>query len=497
MYKHKFKPADGLLSARQVVGNIAASEDKLEEGENIAHQLRENFGEGEDLAVRVGYDDADGMRDAISRLEAVTKIKEQLEDSCDEVKGELEGNVDALRRLALGSSEAAASAIEDNKRATIGAVVLQLLPLVVTDLPAALEEFPSLKDALSCDIVANRQTQISSGQVGNEQLEDLRTRVESLDRKCAEETDKANTAVKGREEADSRLEASRTESEKLKRKLARTRDDLKVAQKAAASTTARLDRLRDHADKLEQDLSSEQGRTAKYKEEQEDLRARLDVSETNAENHRTTVVSLSEQLRSEREERAQETRRSTLNRLQKDLDAERASHAASRDSHAKSMSDLKISHQAAVDRMQGQVDELRAEAIRARHEISGRDTELGKIQGDRERLRGRLARYKTRLEENEAHFDQVRSDMLETREEADRVTNEKEDALRGKDAELAQARDEIAELAHRLKVAEDTEDRLRRERNELRENNQAKAASSDSLEAAGARSLCSKRRTWT
>lgn len=483
MYEHAFKPADGLISARQVVGNIAASEDKLREGEEIARQLVEEFGEGKDLAARVGYDNAEGMHEAISRLEAITRMKEELEESCEGVKEDLESNVESLRKLVLESPGAATSAIRD-ERATIGAVVLQLLPLVVTDIPAALEKFPSLKDALSHDIVAARQTQISSGQVNNEQLEDLQKQVESLERKCAGEFDRANAAVQGRQAAEGRLEAKRSSVKQLTKELGSLRGQLRDAEGAAGSAQGELVKLQSKADRLEQDLSSEQERAARYKQEREELRSRLDVAETNAENHKASVLAAREQLRSERENKTQGTRLATLNRLQRDLEAERASHAASRDRHAENINDLENHHQVAIERMQGQADELRSENARVHGEISSRDTELGKMQGVRERLEKRLEWHKAQLGYAKAHFTQVRSEMTESNERADRVTKEKEDALAEKDAELAEADDRIAEMAHQLEMATDTAARLRRERNELRASNEATAASSDSLKDA-------------
>lgn len=487
MYEHEFKPADGLISARQVVGNIAASEDKLREGEEIARQLVEDFGDGKDLAARVGYDDAEGMREAISRLEVVTDMKEKLEKSCEEVKEDLESNVESLRKLVLEPPGAATSAIQD-ERATIGAVVLQLLPLVVTDIPAALEKFPSLKDALSSDIVAARQTQISSGQMDNEQLEDLQKQVESLERKCAAEATRADAAVKGRQTAEARLESKKSSVKQLNKQLGSLRGELRDAEEAAEGARGKLEKLHGHADKLEQDLSSEQRRAARYKEElrskQEELMSKLEVSETNAENHRTSVVALREQLSSERENKTQGTRLATLKRLQKDLDAERASHAASRDRHAEIMNDLENDHQVTIERMQGQADELRSENIRVHGEISSRDTELGKMQGVRERLEKKLEWHKAQLARAKTHFAKVRSDMQAADERIDRVTKEKEDALAEKDTELAGAHDKIAEMHHLLQTATNTVTRLRGERDELRASNEATAASSGSLKDA-------------
>lgn len=485
MTEHKFKPVSGLVSAREVVGNIAASEDKLREGEEIAHQLEEDFGRGQDLAVRVGYPDGDAMRQAVSRLEAVTQIKDQLERSCEEVKDDLESNVEALRRLVLGSPDAAPSAIEDS-RATIGAVVLQLLPLVVTDIPAALEKFPSLKDALSGDLISTRQTQISSGNVDNEQLDDLQEQVKLLELKCDKEMSRGEEHAKGREEAESRLKATRKEVDGLKKRFETKRRELEDARETTTTMKDQLDMLGRRAGGLEQKLSSEKDRAARYKRELESVRADLRVTEDTVANHETTVQSMREQLASlmQKNNTTQEAKLGSMHLLERNLKSERLAHEASRASHAKAVDDLKSNHQSVVDFMQGQVDELRSENNKARNEISSKDIELGKSLNERGKLQQRVERLKARLDDSKKYLDRARADMQEARDQAEMIAREKEAILGDNEQGLAEANEEIAEKDHQLGLSRETEARLRKERNELRASNKTMAASSGGLKQA-------------
>lgn len=485
MTEHKFKPISGLVSAREVVGNIAASEDKLREGEDIAHQLEEDFGRGQDLAVRVGYPDVDAMRGAVSRLEAVTQIKDQLERSCEEVKDDLESNVEALRRLVLASPEAAPSAIEDS-RATIGAVVLQLLPLVITNIPAALEKFPSLKNALSGDLISTRQTQISSGDVDNEQLDDLQEQVKLLELKCDKEISRGRAHAKGREEAESRLKATRKEVDGLKKRLEAKRRELEDARGATKAMEDQLDMVGRRAAGLEQQLSSEKDRAARYKRELDSVRADLRVTEDTAANHETTVRSMRDQLASlmQKNNTTQDAKLGSMHLLERNLKSERRAHEASRASHAKAVDDLKSNHQSAVDFMQGQVDELRTENNKARNEISGKDTELGKSLYERARLQRRAERLEARLDNSKKYLERARADMQEARDQTEMIAREKEAILGDNQQGLAEANEEIAAKDHQLELSRETAARLRKERNELRASNKTMAASSGGLKQA-------------
>ncbi|KAI7773075.1 hypothetical protein LA080_012000 [Diaporthe eres] len=485
MTEHKFKPISGLVSAREVVGNIAASEDKLREGEEIARQLEEGFGRGQDLAVRVGYPDVDAMRGAVSRLEAVTQIKDQLERSCEEVRDDLESNVEALRRLVLASPEAAPSAIEDS-RATIGAVVLQLLPLVITNIPAALEKFPSLKNALSGDLISTRQTQISSGDVDNEQLDDLQEQVKLLELKCNKEISRGEAHAKGREEAESRLKATRKEVDGLKKRLEAKRRELEDARGATKAMEDQLDMVGRRAAGLEQQLSSEKDRAARYKRELDSVRADLRVTEDTAANHETTVRSMRDQLASlmQKNNTTQEAKLGSMHLLERNLKSERRAHEASRASHAKAVDDLKSNHQSAVDFMQGQVDELRTENNKARNEISGKDTELGKSLYERARLQRRVERLEARLDNSKKYLERARADMQEARDQTEMIAREKEAILGDNQQGLAEANEEIAAKDHQLELSRETAARLRKERNELRASNKTMAASSGGLKQA-------------
>lgn len=483
MYEHKFEPTDGILMAKSVIGNISASEEKLEEGQQIAMQLADAFGKGEDLAVRVGYDDADRLSEAKSRLDALTKFKVRLEESCDEVRQGLDSDLGDLRKLVLGAPDAATSAIGD-KRADIGAVVLRLLPLVVTDLPAALEKFPDLRDALSPDIVEVRQTQISSGQVGDEQLEDLRKQVERLERQCGEETKKADSAAKGREKAESRLRATSAELAKLKATITGVRGELEEATAAAEGKESSLEELRGRAGELEQKLEHEAERAARYRHELSTCEGKLEIASTNAQNHSESASHFRKLYQSEREKRAQATKSATLRRLEKDLEAERALNAASDENHARKMELLEASHKAAADRMQGQVEELRSQALRAGLAISSRDTRLGQVRSDRDRLATRLKKYKTSLADKVERMAQARSDAKEVFAEWRRRVGKKDEELAQKDGELEQKDQELAERAEWAGRAQSTMARLRRERDELRANSKAAQDSSVTLENA-------------
>lgn len=485
MTEHKFKPISGLVSAREVVGNLAAAEDKLREGEEIAHQLEEDFGRGQDLAARVGYPDADAMRGAVSRLDAITQIKDQLEKNCEEVKEDLESNVETLRRLTLASPDAVTSALEDN-RPTIGAIVLRLLPLVVTDIPAALEKFPSLRDALSDDLIATRQTQISSGEVDSEQLGELREQVELLQRKCAKEVSKSEEFARSKEEAQSRLKASKREVDGLKKRLGATKRELDDAKGANVSIEDELDKSRRRAVSLEQKLSSEKDRAARYKRELDSSRADLRVTEGNVANHETTIHSLRDQLTSlmQKNNTTQEARLGSMQLLERNLKSEKKAHDASRASHIKAVSDLKSSHQSVVDFMQGQVDELRSENKKARNEISSKDTELGKNLYERERLKDRADRLRARLDDSKKYLERARADMQEARNQTEETFREKQLILEEKQQVIAKAGQELAEKDHQLELSMETAARLRRERNELRASNKTITASSGGLKQA-------------
>ncbi|KAG6357874.1 hypothetical protein INS49_013757 [Diaporthe citri] len=460
MTEHKFKPISGLVSAREVVGNIAASEDKLREGEEIARQLEEDFGRGQDLAVRVGYPDVDAMRGAVSRLEAVTQIKDQLERNCEEVKDDLESNVEALRRL--------------------------LLPLVVTDIPAALEKFPSLKDVLSGDLVATRQTQICSGDVDNEQLEDLQEQVKLLELRCDKEVSGVEEHAKGREEAESRLEAARKEVDRLKKRLETKRHELEDARGATTTMKDQLDMLGHRARGLEQKLSSEEDRAARYKRELDSVRADLRVTEETVANHETTVQSMREQLATlmQKNSTTQESRLGSIHLLERSLKSEKRAHEASRVSHAKAVDELKSNHQSVVDFMQGQVDELRSENNKARSEISGKDTELRKSLYERGRLQHRAERLRAKLDDSKKYLGRARADMQEARDQAEEIAREKEAILGDKQQGLDEANEELAEKDHQLELSMETAARLRKERNELRASNKTMAASSGGLKQA-------------
>lgn len=488
MNQHKFKPASGLVSAVQVSENVAASEEKLREGVEIARRLEEGFGQGKDLAARVGYPDVDRLRKAITCLESITQMRDELEGRCDEVKQDLDGNLRAMQALVLASPAAAHSAVADH-RATIGAIVLRLLPLVVTDLPAVLDGFPSLKDAFASDLVEFRQTQISSGDVDSEQLEELRQQVALLEEKCETETSKCNKSVRAATEAKSSSEKNRQDADKQRQLYRDALQRLAGAEKSLEEHQDELSSLHDHVNNLVQTLQSESNRAARYRRERESALVDLKASEQTVTKHAANVKRLHGQLNNmiHANSTPQDSRLGTVSVLDKDLDNAEKSRREDEQRHLQEQANLARKHKVDCDLMQQQIDKLMSENSKMRSDISSKDSELSKAYSDCQKHEGRNERLRLRVEDYKKYFEQAKAQRAEAKDQWAEDLVEKDAVISEKNEVIKQKTKMLAEKETSLNRSRQNEARLREERNQLRKSHKEMAASSDDLKEADAR----------
>lgn len=281
-----FVRASGLIQPEDVVGNMSVMQRKMDGCVQTRKQLIEDWGDGEDLATRVGFPkqaDLDVLKEDVDKILSDT---ERMGDVANSTQARAAPVMDSLRAMAAKGS-VDFTAMAQRARADIAPIVLRLLPHVTNDLEGVLDRHPRLRDLIDTDLqcIQRCQSQLTQPDVDDAEMERLNGEVRELQGRLAQSDStvgRLRNQILGLEQ---QARHDSTQTEHLETQLRDTTRQLERARQSAEKVQDKAAGLENRTAELEDQVASQKALAVRYLQE-----SKIEAAKARAYQERTSIA---------------------------------------------------------------------------------------------------------------------------------------------------------------------------------------------------------------